>query len=92
MELKVQTESETHKHTGTSVDKVVAAAGYVPGNIVLCTYRANRIKGDMTLLELREWMPGWYERIEKFEGEDFPVVNIEEEKQRQWQTKQQKAV
>ncbi len=37
--------------------------GYTLGNVVLCTYRANSIKRDVSLDELREWMPGWYDRL-----------------------------
>lgn len=46
-----------------SVDRVDVDLGYVVGNVVLCTYRANSIKRDVTLAEMREWMPGWYGRL-----------------------------
>lgn len=46
-----------------SFDKIVPEKGYVKGNIVLCSNRANTIKSDQTLDELKEWMPLWYERL-----------------------------
>jgi len=49
-----------------SVDKLEPASGYVFGNVVLCTRRANTIKSDMTLGEMKRWMPGWHARVEKF--------------------------
>ena len=52
---------------GVSVDRINPAQGYVPGNVVLCTTRANSIKQDMTLSEFQEWMPLWYIRLKRFE-------------------------
>lgn len=46
-----------------SVDRVRQDRGYVAGNVVLCSNRANAIKRDMTLAEFREWMPGWHQRL-----------------------------
>lgn len=36
-----------------SIDKIVPALGYVKGNIVVVSMRANRIKNDATLAELQ---------------------------------------
>ena len=52
---------------GVSVDRINPALGYVPGNIVLCSTRANSIKQDMTPAEFQEWMPVWYMRLKRFE-------------------------
>jgi hypothetical protein len=49
-----------------SIDRIVPGLGYVQGNVILCTYRANAIKQDQTLDELKLWMPGWYERLLQF--------------------------
>lgn len=50
-----------------SVDRISPARGYEPGNIALCTARANSIKQDMNMLELMVWMPLWYFRLRKFQ-------------------------
>lgn len=49
-----------------SVDKIVPEKGYVLGNVVLCGKRVNTIKNDVTLEEMKAWMPGWYARVGKF--------------------------
>lgn len=46
-----------------SVDRVVPAWGYTQSNIVLCTIQANTVKNNLTLDELRLWIPGWYARL-----------------------------
>ena len=45
-----------------SLDKIVPRKGYVKGNIVLCTKRANTIKGDLTNEEMKIWLPEWHRR------------------------------
>lgn len=49
-----------------SMDRIDPRQGYVQGNVVLCCYRINAIKRDITLDEMKAWMPGWYERVLKF--------------------------
>lgn len=46
-----------------SFDRIVPKIGYVTGNVVLCTYKANAVKQDLTLEELRAWLPGWHQRL-----------------------------
>jgi predicted transcriptional regulator len=46
-----------------SFDRVVPETGYVIGNVVLCTYKANAVKQDLTLDELKAWLPGWHQRL-----------------------------
>lgn len=36
-----------------SIDRIVGERGYVPGNIVIISNRANRLKSDATIEELR---------------------------------------
>lgn len=36
-----------------TVDRIIPGKGYVPGNIVVISHRANRIKNNATLAELR---------------------------------------
>ena len=45
--------------TSPSLDRIVPELGYVPGNVAVISTRANRVKNDSTLDELRmlvEWM------------------------------------
>ena len=37
-----------------SIDQIVAGRGYVKGNVLVVSHRANRLKGDATLEELRK--------------------------------------
>ncbi len=48
---------------GLSVDRVCGELGYVSGNFVLCTNKANTVKNNLTLEELKLWLPSWYERL-----------------------------
>ena len=57
---------EGESRNSFSIDKITPENGYVLGNVVLCTRRANTIKSDMTLDEMKTWMPGWYARVERF--------------------------
>jgi DNA-binding CsgD family transcriptional regulator len=57
------------KHRNSlSVDKIVPTKGYVVGNFVFATNKINTCKSDLTLDEIKRWMPEWYARIEKFIG------------------------
>jgi hypothetical protein len=60
---------EGHRNDALSVDRIVPKLGYVKGNMVLCTYQVNKIKNDVSLDEMKEWMPGWYSRLTT--SEDF---------------------
>lgn len=53
---------------GASIDKIDPQKGYIIGNVVIAAERVNKIKHDISLREMREWMPGWYNRIERFLG------------------------
>lgn len=55
--------AEGRKQNSPSVDRVDCSQGYVEGNIVICTARVNSMKYDMTLNEMQEWTPGWYQRL-----------------------------
>jgi len=48
-----------------SVDRVDPQFGYIPGNVVLCTFRANVIKSDMNPKEFQVWLPLWYNRLQE---------------------------
>jgi hypothetical protein len=52
-------EGGTFHDASPSLDKIIPALGYVPGNIAVISWRANRLKGDGTLEELQAlvaWM------------------------------------
>lgn len=49
-----------------SVDRVVSERGYIKGNVVLTTHRANTIKSNLTLEEMKKWMPSWHKKIIDF--------------------------
>jgi hypothetical protein len=55
------------KHrNGLSVDKIIPSKGYVLGNVVFCSNKVNSVKTDLSLDEIRDWIPGWYQRILDF--------------------------
>ncbi len=45
-----------------SIDRIIPAEGYVPGNVIVVSLKANRIKNDATVDELRKVVE-FYERI-----------------------------
>ena len=63
-ELKTE-RGKGHSKQSLSVDKIVPEAGYTRENVVLCTYKANVVKNCLSLEEIKEWLPGWYQQIEK---------------------------
>lgn len=53
---------EGERHDGSpTLDRLVPRLGYVSGNVRVISYRANRIKNDGTLLELRA-IVAWMEK------------------------------
>jgi len=55
--LGVKLDTQTKKgfcNNAASIDKTIPALGYVPGNIIIISWRANRIKYDATLEELNK--------------------------------------
>lgn len=57
-----------------SIDRIDSTKGYEPGNFVFCTTLANTIKNNLTLPQVRAWLPLWYERIIGAEKHRFNVV------------------
>ena len=47
--------SEPGVPTSISIDRVYSDRGYIPGNIVLCCVRVNRLKSNDTPEEMFEW-------------------------------------
>lgn len=58
-----------HIHSGVSIDRFNTSLGYEIGNVLICSRRANTIKHNQTLIELKEWMPSWYESGLKMLGD-----------------------
>lgn len=50
-----------------SIDRIDNQLGYVPGNVIVVSYRANRLKSDANLEELRKLVK-FYEQLEANEG------------------------
>ena len=46
-----------------SVDRVIPSRGYVKGNVVLCCRKINAVKNDLSLEEIKNYMPSWFQRI-----------------------------
>jgi len=61
-----------------SVDKVEPTLGYVSCNVVFACNRANTIKHDITLAEMRAWMPDWYRRIMAWRAAGVPCAQVAE--------------
>jgi hypothetical protein len=61
-----------------SVDKIIPEIGYLKGNVVLCTHRANTIKNNLTLSEMELWMPSWYERIKMWREIGLTCLQVAE--------------
>ena len=65
LEMVCRAGEGTHRYA-MSVDKIVPEKGYVLGNVVFCCYKINTCKLDLTLDEMKEWMPKWHSRIMEF--------------------------
>jgi len=57
---------EGKSRNACSVDKIIPGVGYILGNVVFCTNRANTAKSDFNLSEIAKWMPDWHARIISF--------------------------
>jgi hypothetical protein len=80
MKIYFGTEKSGSRRDSLSVDKIIPELGYVPYNVVLCIARANAVKYNCTLQEIKEWLPGWYIRllpkIEALEIEGTPYTVV----------------
>lgn len=48
-----------------SIDKMIPKLGYTKENTVLCSNKVNTVKCDLSLEELKQWIPKWYKKIVK---------------------------
>ena len=46
--------AEYRAENSPSIDRIDSTKGYIPGNVLICSWRANRIKNDGTASELRK--------------------------------------
>lgn len=53
------------KRNALSIDRIVSNKGYNRYNIVFCTHKVNTIKCDLSLEELKKWIPKWYIKTTK---------------------------
>lgn len=60
-ELSLTRSKELRK--SLSIDRVDNSKGYVVGNVVICSYRANGIKGNLTMDEFAEYLPVWAKKV-----------------------------
>lgn len=51
------------KTYGISIDKVIPSKGYIKSNVVLCTTKMNTVKNNLSLSDIKEFMPPLYEKL-----------------------------
>ena len=57
--IKLESGTKKYHEASPSLDRIIPQLGYVPGNVVVMSFRANRIKGDASREELKivlDWM------------------------------------
>lgn len=60
----MRTQSGSRHATSPSLDRIIPSLGYTKGNIVVVSWKANRIKCDATIDELRR-IAAFYSRLTK---------------------------
>ncbi len=61
-----------------SVDKVEPSEGYRDGNVVFSCNRINSIKANISLAEMKAWMPGWHARVLMWRDAGIPCAQVAE--------------
>jgi hypothetical protein len=46
-----------------SIDRVIPGGSYTESNVVLCIQKVNTVKNDLSINELRAWIPEWHRRL-----------------------------
>ncbi|WP_295842584.1 hypothetical protein [uncultured Xanthomonas sp.] len=62
LDIPLSTECGKRSEGTASIDRIVPSLGYVKGNVVVTSWRANRLKNDASLDELRrlfEFYAAW---------------------------------
>lgn len=57
---------QTSRKNHITLDKIIPELGYVDWNVVFASMKANMIKSDLTLDDIKEIIPWWYNRIQIF--------------------------
>lgn len=60
-----------------SVDRIDPDKGYTFDNVVLCSTRINTIKSNVSMEEMKRWMPGWYQKIKVWEGRRDEIKRVQ---------------
>lgn len=64
IKMKMQNRGESFNDSySMSLDRKDNSKGYIKGNVVMCLRKVNFIKSDLTLNELKLWIPKWYKKI-----------------------------
>ena len=53
LKTKLEQGDKIHNDNSPSLDRLIPSLGYVPGNVTVISYKANRIKNDATPEELK---------------------------------------
>jgi hypothetical protein len=72
-EMLLDGSREDHNYS-LSIDKVIPELGYVKGNVVFCIHKINMVKNNMTLEEIKEWTPKFYQKIIDSKFLDLSVI------------------
>jgi|ERR1700731_185864 len=67
--IKIECTSGPRTDNSPSLDKIIPEFGYVPGNVWVVSWRANRLKSDSTLTELRMLVENLSKVVRKFPWE-----------------------
>lgn len=62
MEIRV---GKGYSRNSLSVDKIIPEKGYILNNVVFCTVKSNTTKNDLTLDEIKKYLPTFYFKIIK---------------------------
>ena len=60
--IELRRDGGKRTHHSPSLDRVVPAKGYVKGNVIVVSWRANKLKSDATVDELRR-LVAFYEKL-----------------------------
>lgn len=68
--IKLQCGDRKNHDAAPTLDRITSELGYVAGNVIVVSYRANRIKNDATLVELKQ-IHDFYVRMRESQWTSF---------------------